>query len=104
MKKSIMSDLVDPLNPMDKLRVRTLKAAAHALKPVVTIGEKGLTKAVDHEVNIALDAHELLKIRIQGSSKIERREMADQLCQTHAAHLIQMIGHTLTIYRQSTKK
>ncbi|MBT7997201.1 MAG: YhbY family RNA-binding protein, partial [Betaproteobacteria bacterium] len=51
---------------------RELKAKAHHLNPVVTIGDKGLSKPVLKELEIALDAHELIKIKIHSDDREER--------------------------------
>ena len=53
-----------------------LKAKAHNLKPVVLMGAKGLTQAVIDETEIALLAHELIKIKINGQEKNDRKETA----------------------------
>ena len=53
---------MNALNPTER---RALKARAHALDPVVLVGDKGLTGAVLGEIEVALKAHELVKIRVQ---------------------------------------
>lgn len=78
---------------------QALKAQAHHLKPVVLLGSKGLTPAVVEEANVALTAHELIKVKINGAEKPDRILIADDLCQQLQAHLIQLIGNTAIIYR-----
>lgn len=78
-----------------------LKARAHSLKPVVFIGDKGLTDAVINEIDQALKAHELIKVKIRGQEKQDRIEIAQQLCPAVEAELIQHIGNTLVLYRQN---
>lgn len=78
-----------------------LKARAHALKPVVFIGDKGLTEAVTLEVNEALTAHELIKVKIRGQDKADRTSIAEKLCADVSADLVQHIGNTLILYRQN---
>ena len=80
---------------------QALKAKAHHVKPTVLIGAKGLTEAVINETNIALLAHELIKIKISGVEKTERLTMATELCQALSAEFIQLMGHTITLYRKN---
>ncbi|MDA9272161.1 YhbY family RNA-binding protein [bacterium] len=80
---------------------QAFKAQAHHLKPVVLLGNKGLTPAVIEETNVALTAHELIKIKINGAEKAERLLMATELCQQLQAELVQLIGHIAIIYRKN---
>ena len=83
---------------------QTLKAKAHHLKPVILLGAKGLTPAVIEETNIALLSHELIKVKINGAEKEDRRVIADEMCQQLKAELIQLIGSTVIIYRKNKDK
>lgn len=80
---------------------QSLKAQAHHLKPVVLLGSKGLTPAVIEETNVAITAHELIKVKINGAEKAERLVIANELCEQLAAELVQLIGHTAIIYRKN---
>jgi RNA-binding protein len=77
-----------------------LKQQSHHLKPVVLIGQKGLTEAVINETNLALQAHECIKIKINGCDKEERKLLTQDLCLNLNAILIDTIGHMVTIYRK----
>ncbi len=81
-----------------------LKADAHHLKPVILLGNKGLTPAVIEETNIALLAHELIKVKINGAEKSDRQLIAEEMCNTLHATLIQLIGSTAIIYRTNEEK
>lgn len=83
---------------------KSLKAQAHHLKPVVLLGAKGLTEAVIAETDVALQAHELIKVKINGAEKEDRIVMANELCQQLQAELIQIIGNTVIMYRKNEKK
>ncbi|STX30097.1 putative RNA-binding protein [Legionella beliardensis] len=85
---------------MDSTFKQALKARAHHLKPVVLLGAKGLTPAITEETNVALNAHELIKVKINGAEKEDRQKMAADLCQQVGAELIQMIGNTVVLYRE----
>jgi RNA-binding protein len=79
---------------------QALKAKAHHLKPVVLLGAKGLTPAVIEETEVAIHAHELIKVKINGAEKEDRQLMAQELCQQLRAELVQLIGNTAIIYRK----
>jgi len=89
---------------MDTSFKKSLKAQAHHLKPVVLLGAKGLTEAVVAETNIALLAHELIKVKINGADKDDKLKMANELCQQLQAELVQMIGNTIIMYRKNEEK
>ena len=81
-----------------------LKARAHHLKPVVLLGSKGLTPAVTEETNLALQIHELIKVKINGAEKEERLAIATELCRQLTAELVKLIGNTAIIYRKNVEK
>ena len=77
-----------------------LKGQAHKLKPVVFIGIKGLTKSVLKEIDQALDAHELIKVRIQGEDREARRLIFAEISTLSSAALVQTIGSIGVFYRK----
>ncbi|MBA2654225.1 MAG: YhbY family RNA-binding protein [Gammaproteobacteria bacterium] len=83
-----------------KQKMRELAAQVHKLKPVILIGNKGLTDAVQSEINAALEHHELIKIRIAGGDRDYREEIIRQVCASQQAILIKRIGHIFAIYRK----
>ncbi|MDI1352336.1 MAG: ribosome assembly RNA-binding protein YhbY [bacterium] len=89
---------------MDTSFRQSLKAQAHQLKPVILLGAKGLTEAVVAETNIALQVHELIKVKINGAEKEDRLAMANDLCIQLKAELVQLIGNTAIIYRKNKDK
>ncbi|MGN0918862.1 MAG: ribosome assembly RNA-binding protein YhbY [Oxalobacter sp.] len=76
-----------------------LKAQAHSLNPVVMIGEAGLTEAVLKEIDVNLNAHGLIKIRVLGDDRMNRIEILQKICSQLDAAPIQHIGKLLIIYR-----
>ena len=80
------------------------RAEAHHLKPVVMIGNDGLTPAVKKETDAALNAHGLIKIRVQGDDRDAREAMYLELCDTLGAAPIQHIGKLLVLWRPKPKK
>lgn len=77
----------------------TLRADAHALNPVVMIGEAGLTPAVLSEVDAGLNSHGLIKVRVFGDDRAARIEMYETICSKLDAVPIQHIGKLLVLYR-----
>lgn len=77
-----------------------LRARAHHLNPVVTIAGNGLTPNVLAEIERALDAHELIKVKVQGSDREQRDALMQTLCETVAAAPVQHIGSILIVWRE----
>lgn len=88
---------------MNSIEKKKLKAQAHPLNPVVMIGHAGLTPAVIKEINIALDVHELIKIKIR-AERDDRNLIRTQICTETQAELIQSIGQVAVFYRKNPKK
>jgi putative YhbY family RNA-binding protein len=78
---------------------RAFRAKAHALHPVVTIGHHGLTPAVLHEIDVALLAHELIKIRVFSNARDERAALLARICTELSAAPVQHLGKVLIIWR-----
>jgi RNA-binding protein len=87
---------MDPLLPSFR---RELRARAHALDPVVSIGQHGLTDAVLHEIDVALKAHELIKVRIFNDDRLAREAMLARICDALACAPVQQIGKLLVLWR-----
>ncbi len=88
------------MNSADK---KKLRAQAHSLKPVIMIGQSGLTAAVLAEIELALNIHELIKVRIRAER--EDRKLISELIRTDTgAELIQSIGQIAVIYRLNPDK
>lgn len=83
---------------------RALRARAHALAPVVMIGEAGLTTTVLNEVHRALASHELIKIRVIGDDHAARARIQDEICGALHAAPVQHIGKVLVVYRPAPEK
>ncbi len=76
-----------------------LRALGHRLKPVVTVGDAGLSNSVMQEFNSTISHHELIKVRIRAASRENRDALIDELCQLGSGNLIQRIGNVALIYR-----
>jgi len=80
---------------------KQLRAKAHHLKPVIITGQAGVTPALMAEINLALDHHELIKVRVNAEDRERRQELSSQICAETQAELIQAIGHIITLYRKT---
>ncbi len=78
---------------------RYLRGLAHALKPVILIGDAGLTDAVAKEAARALHDHELIKVKARGADRERRDEMFNELARRTDSALIHRIGHVAVMYR-----
>lgn len=76
-----------------------LKARAHALVPVVTVGHAGVTAQVVAEVERALTAHELIKVRIGSADRDERTSLGAELAATTGAAIVHRVGKVLILWR-----
>ncbi|MBL8481519.1 MAG: YhbY family RNA-binding protein [Rhodocyclaceae bacterium] len=88
-----MSDLTPEIR-------RSLRARAHALSPVVSIANKGLSAAVLKEIDRSLDAHELIKVRVYGVERTERELLLAEICNALGAQPVQHIGNILVVFRE----
>jgi RNA-binding protein len=77
----------------------TLKARAHALEPVVTVGQHGASDALIAEVDRSLTAHGLIKVKLAGADRQEREQLTATLCERTQAEAVQQVGRVLVLWR-----
>lgn len=87
------------MQQLNAVQRQYLKGLAHAHHPLVIIGEKGLSPAVVREVDRALTAHELIKVKAASGDKAQREAWLESLCDTLGAAPVQHIGKILVLYR-----
>ena len=80
---------------------RYLRGIAHALKPVVQVGQKGVTPALLEELRGALEHHELVKVRFADGDRESRARAIAQVGGQSGAELVQTIGKTACFYRRN---
>ena len=78
---------------------RHLRALGHHLKPVVQMGQKGATEALIGKVRNELSVHELIKVKVSGDCLETPKEAGALLSEACDAHLVQVIGRTVLLYR-----
>ena len=88
---------------LNRGQIKQLRAEGHRLKlkPIVIIGQKGLSENLHAEIETALTHHELLKLRIPGLDRPGKRELSELICQQHTASLVESIGNVIVIYRRN---
>jgi RNA-binding protein len=79
---------------------KMLKARAHALHPILQLGEKGLTDAIVAEIDRALAHHELIKVRAAPLNRDEREVALASICERIDATPVQHIGKIFVLYRE----
>jgi RNA-binding protein len=79
---------------------RELRRRGHTLKPVVSIGNAGLNAAVLREIDLSLQHHELMKIRIGAADREQRKAIISEICSSCEAELVQAIGHIALVYQE----
>jgi RNA-binding protein len=92
------------MNPLSPTERRALRAKAHHLEPVVTVGHHGLTPAVLHEIDLALLAHDLVKVRVLGDDRGARETMLAQACAALDCAPVQHVGKVLVLWRPNPER
>lgn len=83
---------------------RFLRAEAHHLNPIFQVGKEGVGEAQCEQIRQALAARELLKVRILDNCEEDKKVVAQQLAEGTDAELVQLIGLTVVLYKQASKR
>ena len=86
--------------PLSNQQIRSLKSQVHALKPVVRVGQHGVSDAVLAELEGALDHHELLKVKVSTGDRDERDQIITIMAEKTSATVVQRIGNMVVFYRK----
>lgn len=84
---------------MKPKQISYLRGLAHNLSPVVMLGNNGLTESVIKEIELNLNAHELIKIQVAGDDRAARSLIYSDICEKTSALAVHHIGKQLVIYR-----
>ena len=87
--------------PLTSAQIRFLRGQAHELRAMLQVGGKGVTEALVAELDLALEHHELVKVKVGGEDRDARDAMIADLAGRVGAALVQRIGHTAVLYRPS---
>ncbi|MDJ0700221.1 MAG: ribosome assembly RNA-binding protein YhbY [Woeseiaceae bacterium] len=89
---------------LSEAQKKHLRGLGHKLKPLVMVGEAGLTEAVYAEFESTLEHHELIKVRVRVGDRDARDATMQTLCERAGAELVQRIGNVALLYRQNPEK
>ena len=89
---------------LSKKQEKFLRALGHNKKPVIWLGQHGLTDNVVTEIESALEHHELIKIKLRVGDRDTRDATIEDICSLTGADQVQKIGNIVTLYRKNTKK
>ena len=85
-------------------QIRQLRSMANRLEATIGVGKAGITDAVVRQTDSALEANELVKCPVQGTSGMDTREAAIALARPTHAEVVQVIGHKFVLYRTSQRE
>ena len=91
------------MNNLTSNQRKILSSGAQTIKPVVQIGQNGLTDAVIQKIDQSLSAHELIKVKFL-DFKDDKQELAEKLCESCKAALVRIIGNVAVLYRPAEKE
>ena len=89
-------------NVMTSSAKKKYRQIGHHLRPIVTVGNSGITDRVIEEMQRALHDHELIKVKLNIEKKSERAREVKNLSSTLDAHLIQLIGKNALFYKKNS--
>ena len=78
---------------------RHLRALGHKLKPLIQIGKKEIEAALIAELNVSLDHHELIKVKLLDGCMLDKHEASTALAEACEADVAQLLGKTILLYR-----
>lgn len=89
---------------LSEAQKKFLRGLGHQLKPVIMVGDAGLTEAVIKEFASTIAHHELIKVRVRAGDRQLRDDIISELCARESASLVTRIGNVALIYRRNEEK
>lgn len=90
--------------PISEAQKKYLRGLGHQLKPVVMVGDGGLSAALLQEYESSLQHHELIKVSVRVGDRRDRDRIIDELCSAGSAELVQRIGNVALLYRENPEQ
>lgn len=81
-----------------------LRGLGHALKPLIMVGDAGLSESLLVEFESTLAHHELIKVRVRAGDRPARDGIIEELCKRSGAALVQRVGNMALLYRENPEK
>lgn len=91
------------ITPLSKPDIRRFKAIGHHLKPVLIMGDAGLSDGFIEELEQRIADHELIKVRINAGDREDREILGNAMAEATSANIVQRIGNMILLYRAATK-
>lgn len=89
---------------LSEAQKKHLRGLGHSLKPLVMIGDGGLSESLYAEFDSTLNHHELIKIRVRVGDRAARDAIIEEICAKSGAILVQRIGNIALVYRENPEK
>lgn len=89
---------------LSEAQKKHLRGLGHSLKPLIMVGDAGLSESVMAEFESTLSHHELIKVRVRVGDRQARDSIIAELCDTASATLVQRIGNVALLYRENPEK
>lgn len=89
---------------MNTKQIKHLKSLGHKLNPIVTVGQHGMKESINNELEIALDYHQLVKLKVNLGDRDARDALVQGIVDTHKALLVQRVGNVALLYRKNKDK
>ncbi|OOZ41763.1 RNA-binding protein [Solemya pervernicosa gill symbiont] len=90
--------------PLTDSQKRHLRGLGHSLKPLIIVGDKGISEGLIEETRSTITHHELIKVRVNAMDRESRDAMIATLCEACKAELIQRIGHVALLFKRNIDK
>ena len=89
---------------LSEAQKKFLRGLGHQLKPLIMVGDAGLSESLLAEYESTLSHHELIKVRVRVGDREARDAIISKLCDDSGATLVQRIGNVALLYRPNLKK
>ena len=89
---------------LSEAQKKHLRGLGHALKPLIMVGDAGLSESLLAEYESTLAHHELIKVRVRVGDRKARDGIIEELCNTSGAQLVQRVGNMALLYRENPEK
>jgi RNA-binding protein len=90
--------------PLTQQQKKALRNLANDLKPVVMIGQHGLTENVLNEIELSINHHELIKVKVNANDREQRQTFIEQIAEHTRSDLVHRIGHIAVFYRRNPQR
>lgn len=91
-------------SPLTGKQKKYLRSLGHHLPQIVIVGREGMTDNLIASCDQAINAHELIKVKLGQNCPLHKKDAAEQLAVRTGSELVQLIGRTILLYRKNNEK